>query len=226
MINERKYKALKLIGFILCAVGFVLLAVTRYFFRKNPPFIDACIRDFFYNIRGSKYGIMYWIFSIVTEFGNFWVILFLLIIVLYKTKGDFRFFLFLFGSMLSVIIVVGMKDIYSRERPIEALQWATEDSKSFPSGHSAVAGFTYTYFIYLIYHTDYSKIRKRIYFILLVLLIILVMISRLVLGVHYFTDVLAGCFSGIMVSCLCMLLFRYCLNNDILTNGILKKKKE
>lgn len=225
MTNEKKYKILKLSGFILCAFGFVSLAIIMYFFRINPPIIDAGIRDFFYNIRGEKYGFMYWLFSIITEFGNFFVILVLLIIVLYQTKGDFRFFLFLFGAMLSVIIVVGMKDIYARERPYESLQWASEDSKSFPSGHSAVAGFTYTYFIYLIYHTDYSKIRKRVYSVLLIVLIMLVMISRLVLGMHYFTDVLAGCFSGIMVSCLCMLLFRYCLNNDILTKGIFKKKE-
>lgn len=225
MSKENKFKILKIMGFILCAIGFISLAIIMYFFRINPPTIDAKIRDFFYDIRGEKNGFMYWFFSIITEFGNVWIIIFLLIIVLYQTKGDFRFFLFLFGSMLSVIIVVGMKDIYARERPIEALQWANEDSKSFPSGHSAVAGFTYTYFIYLIYHTNYSKVRKRVYTILLLLLTFLVMVSRLVLGVHYFTDVLAGYFSGIMVCCLCMLLFRYCLNNDILTKGIFKKKE-
>ena len=50
------------------------------------------------------------------------------------------------------------------------------------------------------------------------------MASRFILVVHYFTDVIAGCATGVMVSCLCMLLYRYCANNNILTTGILNRK--
>lgn len=56
MTNEKRYKILKLTGFILCAIGFVLLAVIMYFFRKNPPFIDACIRDFFIILEAQNMG--------------------------------------------------------------------------------------------------------------------------------------------------------------------------
>lgn len=223
-MNSKWIKGFKISGIVLCAAVFIFLAVLIYFHRAEPIWIDVKIRDFAYFIRGEKYGLMYWIFRLITEFGNFIIILIILAILAFMTKLDFRFFLVLFGIMLSVILNTGMKSMYSRERPFEDLRWAVEDSTSFPSGHSTAAGFLYSFLIYLLYHTDFKKWIKRTLYWVLGLLIPLIMFSRLILGVHYFTDVLAGCATGIMISCLCMLLYRYCANNDILTTGLLNRK--
>ncbi len=55
------------------------------------------------------------------------------------------------------------------------------------------------------------------------LIIPLVMFSRLILGVHYFTDVIAGVSVGIMVSCLAMLFYKLCERYDFMTEGLFSK---
>ncbi len=225
-MNSKWILGFKVAGVALCAVIFIALTIIIYFYREEPIGIDRGFRDFCYQIRGKKYGFLYWFFKFFTEFGNFTFILILLLGIAIVTKLDFRFFLLVFGLMLSVIINVGLKDLYSRERPYEELRWANEFTTSFPSGHSTAAGFLYTFLIYLVYHTDYKKWLKRVLYTVFGLLIILVMFSRTILGVHYLTDVIAGLATGIMVSCFCMVLYRYCANNHILTTGLLKRKKK
>lgn len=213
-------------GLTICFIVFIVLAFVIYFNKLEPLAIDVFFRDLAYKVRGEEGGFLYHFFKIITEFGNFYVIAVIVLIMAILTRIDNRFFLVLFGLMSSVLIVVGMKNIYSRERPIEELRWATELTSSFPSGHSAAAGFLYVFLFYLTFHTD--KIKRNFRIILntiFVLIIFLVMTSRIILGVHYFTDVIAGFSIGVMVSCLCMLLYRYSMNNGILTNGILNFKK-
>lgn len=225
-MNSKLKKALKISSITLCALLVITLAVVIYFYRVEPPYIDAEIRDFFYYIRGAKYGPIYWIFRILTEFGNYILIILIILFTGLKTKFDFRFLTMLFGIMLSLIINSGMKDIYSRVRPIEELRWMSEETTSFPSGHSTSAGFIYSFIVYLAYNSKLNKKYKRIVYIVSIALIPIVMISRMVLGVHYFTDVVAGTACGIMVSCLCMLIYRYCDDNDILKSGLLPKKNK
>ncbi|MBE6136921.1 MAG: phosphatase PAP2 family protein [Erysipelotrichaceae bacterium] len=222
MSRSKTTRILKTSGIILCAVTFITLSIIIYFFRVEPLAIDEAVRDFAYSIRGQKYGFMYWFFRLITEFGNYLMIIVILFVAAFYTKVDYRFILLAFGIMLSTIINVGLKDLYSRERPILEMRWMSEDTTSFPSGHSTAAGFMYSFIIYLIYHEDYNKKVKVTVYSICGALIPLVMFSRIILGVHYFTDVIAGAATGIMVSCLCMLLYRYCVNNNILSQGLLK----
>ena len=57
------------------------------------------------------------------------------------------------------------------------------------------------------------------------LIIILVMFSRMILGVHYFTDVIAGASVGIMGACLAMQLYKICEKYDFITVGLFDKIK-
>lgn len=226
MNKSKAIRIIKYSGIVVCALTFITLAIIIYFHRVEPLKIDAAIRDFAYFIRGEKYGFMYWFFRLITEFGNYLFILIIIGIIAFSTKMDYRFFLVLFGIMLSVIINVGLKDMYSRERPFIDMRWMNEDSTSFPSGHSTAAGYMYTFIIYLAYHEDFNKKIKTVIYSVCGALIPLVMFSRIILGVHYFTDVVAGAATGIMVSCLCMLLYRYCVNNNILTTGMLDRSNK
>lgn len=63
---------------------------------------------------------------------------------------------------------------------------------SFPSGHSMVSMAFYGFLIYLIYNNIKNKYIKWILICSLSILIILIGISRIYLGVHYTSDVLAG----------------------------------
>ncbi len=84
-----------------------------------------------------------------------------------------------------------LKRIVERPRP-EGFHIVEELGYSFPSGHSMVSMAFYGLFIYFIYKKVKNKYIKWISIILLALLIMLIGISRIYLGVHYASDVIAG----------------------------------
>ena len=84
-----------------------------------------------------------------------------------------------------------LKWIIRRPRP-ERLQLVLEKGYSFPSGHSMVAFGFYGFLIYLVYKNIENKKIKYPLMVFLALLILFIGISRIYLGVHYVTDVIAG----------------------------------
>ena len=84
-----------------------------------------------------------------------------------------------------------LKQILQRPRPIE-YRIIDESGYSLPSGHSMVSMAFYGYLIYLIYRQIKNKYIKWSLITLLSLLIISIGISRIYLGVHYTSDVIAG----------------------------------
>ncbi|MBI6629599.1 phosphatase PAP2 family protein [Pontibaca salina] len=99
---------------------------------------------------------------------------------------------------LAVAIVGGQalghlaKSSFARPRPDIVPHFVDAVSASFPSGHSMMAAVTYLTLGVMLARTE-RKFRMRAFYIsLAVVLSFLVGISRLFLGVHWPTDVLAG----------------------------------
>lgn len=97
--------------------------------------------------------------------------------------------------VLNPLIITGinllLKSIVQRPRPTQS-PLITETGFSFPSGHSMVSMAFYGYLIYLIAKFIKNKLLKVILIVLLSILIISIGISRIYLGVHYTSDVIAG----------------------------------
>ena len=93
--------------------------------------------------------------------------------------------------MLSALTNFSIKQIFQRPRPINT-RIIDESGYSFPSGHSMVSMAFYGYLIYLIHKNIKNKYVKVALTLLLSILIISIGISRIYLGVHYTSDVIAG----------------------------------
>lgn len=97
----------------------------------------------------------------------------------------------IFNLLIIAVLNFFLKGILQRPRPME-YRFIEENGYSFPSGHSAVSMAFYGFIIYLIYKYVKNKYIKWSLITILGILIILVGVSRIYLGVHYTSDVVAG----------------------------------
>lgn len=97
------------------------------------------------------------------------------------------------GVNLALAFVLGqlLKFVIQRPRP-EGIGLIAASGYSFPSGHSMVAMAFYGFLIYLIWHSAKDRRVRLMYCVALGLIIAGIGVSRVYLGVHYATDVLAG----------------------------------
>lgn len=168
-----------------------------------PLPIDTAVANWAYSVRGEKGGATYWFFRIITEFGYLYFTLFIIILMAIIWKFRSKTWFFAGTILVSWLLQQLIKAIVMRPRPDEALWWMTEGSSSFPSGHSITVACIFVLLAYFVISSPAIKTWVK-YMIgtLSVAAIILVPISRIIMGVHYFTDVMAGLFFGALIAVL------------------------
>jgi undecaprenyl-diphosphatase len=108
----------------------------------------------------------------------------------------------------ALLISTGLKNFFHRPRPELVPHLATVYTSSFPSGHSMLSSSIYLTLGALLARLLPGR-RDKIYFIFVALAVtFLVGVSRVYLGVHYPTDVLAGWTAGLVWALLCWLAAR------------------
>lgn len=97
----------------------------------------------------------------------------------------------------------GLKSVFDRARPTVVPHLVEQTSLSFPSGHSMVGAATYLTLGVLIAQR-FARRREKVYVLACAgLLSLLIGTSRVYLGVHYPSDVLAGWSAGVAWALLC-----------------------
>ena len=128
---------------------------------------------------------------VITNLGGAIVICTLTIILLLLVKNKKISFCILLNLIITTLLNLFLKNIIQRPRPVE-FRLISETGYSFPSGHSMISMAFYGFLIYLIYKYFKNRKLKIILITFLSILIIAIGISRIYLGVHYTSDVIAG----------------------------------
>ena len=106
----------------------------------------------------------------------------------------------------ALVLNQGLKLFFAKPRPQLWTPLIVETSFSFPSGHALGAVVLYGFLAYLL-AVKHPKISHWIYS-LTIILVIAIGISRLYLGVHWFTDIAAGYAVGFLWLMVCITMLR------------------
>jgi len=117
--------------------------------------------------------------------------------------------LVLAATLGGLLISTLLKQLIDRARPDLVPHLSNVYTSSFPSGHSMLSAVVYLTLGALLTRLA-SERRVKLYFLAAALLLtFLVGVSRVYMGVHYPTDVLAGWTAGLVWALLCWLVARY-----------------
>jgi undecaprenyl-diphosphatase len=100
---------------------------------------------------------------------------------------------------LASVINQAVKAFVARERPALLEPIVVEHGFSFPSGHAALGMVAYGVLGVLIMRSRLPLAVRRGIVVMLGVLIVLIGVSRIWLGVHYPTDVIAGWTAGAVI---------------------------
>lgn len=177
----------KWIILFICIVGF--LALAEDVFNKEIMNGDIIGFKFISTYLISDFATP--IAKFITNFGGatFLILTAVILLIVIKNKKIGISII----SNLGIIAVLNLllKRVLQRPRPME-YRIINESGYSFPSGHSMISMAFYGFIIYLIYKYVKNKYIKWALITILGTLIIAIGISRIYLGVHYTSDVLAG----------------------------------
>lgn len=180
-----KFKRIKWPAFFLCMLAFLLIS---YNLDRLQP-IDETISSQAALLRSPLITLM---MRFVSDLASPFVLIIgsvILAILVRQRKLWVPIFL---NLAFSVILNLGLKELYARPRPPILNQLITEHGFSFPSGHSMGAAAFYGFILYIVYQTTLKTKTKRLLSALILFLIAMIGVSRIYLGVHYLSDIIGG----------------------------------
>ena len=169
--------------FVIPLSLFVLDYLLIYFQIIQP--LDWMIYHLVQNLRCD---FMTSFFKLCSTLGSTWFYVLLVVVLMFlKDKKELLIGIhLLIGQGINRLI----KYIIKRPRPPQRLHLVKETNYSFPSGHSMSAMIGYGL---LVLEVKKSSLKyKKVIEIFLMMMIFLIGLSRIYLGVHYFSDVIGG----------------------------------
>ncbi|MDX5400862.1 MAG: phosphatase PAP2 family protein [Rhodobacterales bacterium] len=159
----------------------------------GPPWVEEVVRDL-----TAMGGIAVLTLTTLAVIGFF---------LLQRKYASMVYVIFAVGGGL--LISSGAKNFFYRPRPELVPYGSLVHTASFPSGHSMMAAVAYLTLGVLVART-LPKTGLKVYVLTLaVIATLLVGMSRVYLGVHWPTDVVAGWLAGVVWASACMLGARY-----------------
>lgn len=179
----------------------LLFMIIGYIVKFYPEMLVSFDQPIQTAIRGDLPETLTLLFRAITHLIDIPVIISWVLIVafiFYRKQWKMESYLMLGNLTLAGILIVTFKNIYQRPRP-EILHLVEEKGFSFPSGHSLSVTIMVGTLIVILSQRIKNTVWRKIVQILLSLYIVSVLVSRIYLGVHYPSDVIASLCVGLGV---------------------------
>ncbi len=177
------------------ATVLIFLKIFQEVLESDTLLFDQQISALIYNWRSPE---LTKIMLFITNFGaSYMLITAVLIVILFVWKKH-KMEALAFGVILIIglILNVSLKEVARRQRPMLA-PLVIEKSYSFPSGHAMNSSVFYLAVAFYTYHFTRKKKVSLGVTIGAMMMILLIGFSRVYLGVHYPSDVIAGYVVGL-----------------------------
>ncbi|MCM3601287.1 phosphatase PAP2 family protein [Robertmurraya korlensis] len=190
-----KLKTQLLIAFIISLVSLLAFSVMAILVRRNTIVsFDSRIISF---VQGLESPWLTTIMRFFTFIGDTIPVIFLTLVslfILYKVLNH-RAELVLFVAVMvgANILFLTLKMFFQRARP-DLHRLAEATNYSFPSGHATMAFALYGVLTFLLWRHINTSFKRKMHIIVSGIVILSIGISRIYLGVHYPSDILAGYF--------------------------------
>ena len=206
MISERlKEKLIKVLSlevllvlFLFIAALFVFSFIAHKVIYDNYRAFDERVFAFFTQHSSASFIAA---MEVCTFFGSasFLVAAYVVLIACLLVYKKYRY-CFDVGviALTSTAVMFGLKTFFHRKRPDFPLINKIITTYSFPSGHTLSSFSFFSLLIYLLWNTSWPRLAKWVASVLLLLFCFVIGISRIVLQVHFATDVVAAYCLGIV----------------------------
>lgn len=156
-------------------------AILQWFARHRTPILTAVALQ----VTQLGTGIVLWMLMLVSA------------AFLWLTNHRYSAGLLFVGILGASILNVALKDVFLRPRPSSVHPLTIVGSASFPSGHAMVSFVAYAAVALLVSRLESGAALRAVTWLLTLLLIGAIGLSRVYLGVHYPSDVVAGYLAGL-----------------------------
>jgi undecaprenyl-diphosphatase len=135
-----------------------------------------------------------------------WMVVVVGSVFLWATRHQYSAALLWVAALGSSMVSSTLKFSFDRPRP-QLFEWRTDYAglSSFPSGHATTAMVVYATLAYLVIRLEPTHRLRRLTIAIAALVVLLIGITRLYLGVHYPSDVIAGYLIGAVWATVCAL---------------------
>jgi membrane-associated phospholipid phosphatase len=188
---------------ILYVIAFSFLTFAVFTDRFNLPLLDNAVSravhdeatpqavTFFLNF--THFGLE-WLWGVIVIGGLFFLL-----------RRDWSYLaMWLFGWVGGQLANEAIKALFNRARPVFDPPFLVASRASFPSGHAMMSAILYGLLTYLVLKRLYSTPIRALVITLTMIWVGLIGFSRVLLGVHYPTDVIGGWLAGLAWLSLCV----------------------
>lgn len=204
--NSLPRRTINFFGNLKLALGSVLLAglalavgALVFFAWLTDEMLEGATRNFDESIRSAVHAFaapaLTSVMMAASFLGStlfligFGIVVFIIFFLLKRRRAAIVFALTMLGS---TVLLVTLKTVFHRTRPDPFFDTVLPVSYSFPSGHALSSFCFYGALAAIITNRINNRLIQILIWIFAALLVALIGLSRIYLGVHYPSDVLAG----------------------------------